>query len=138
MSLRSSRGLSSMEERNLICVTCPVGCNLTVLLDGDRIVEVRGAGCRRGEEFVRKELTDPRRMLASTVRVAGGQYPLVPVRTVEPLPKALLLPTAQLLREIVLRAPVAEHQVVLKDALGSGVSIVTSRSMPACEDQDQG
>ncbi|MGC9359209.1 MAG: DUF1667 domain-containing protein [Anaerolineae bacterium] len=125
-----------MKERSLICVTCPVGCNLTVVLDGDEIVEVRGAGCRRGEDFVREELTDPRRMLASTVRVAGGRYPLVPVRSVEPLPKALLLPTAQLLREIVLRAPVAEHQVVLQDVLDSGVSIVTSRSMPVCKDRD--
>ncbi len=127
-----------MEERNLICVTCPVGCNLTVVLDGDEIVEVRGAGCRRGEDFVREELTDPRRMLASTVRVAGGQYPLVPVRSVEPLPKALLLPTARLLRRVVLRAPVAEHQVVVKDVLNSGVSIVTSRSMPVCKDSHRG
>lgn len=127
-----------MEERNLICVTCPVGCNLTVVLDGDEIVEVRGAGCRRGEDFVREELTDPRRMLASTVRVAGGQYPLVPVRSVEPLPKALLLPTARLLRRVVLRAPVAEHQVVVKDVLNSGVSIVTSRPMPVCKDSHRG
>ncbi|MCD6302357.1 MAG: DUF1667 domain-containing protein [Anaerolineae bacterium] len=123
-----------MEERDLICVTCPVGCTLKVILDGDEIVEVRDAGCRRGEAFARKELTDPRRMLASTVRVAGGLYPLVPVRSSEPLPKALLLPTARLLREVVLRAPVAEHQIVLKDVLDSGVSIVTSRAMPVSRD----
>lgn len=119
-----------MDERDLICVTCPVGCSLTVILDGKELVEVRGSRCHRGEEFARKELTDPRRMLATTVRVAGGRYPLVPVRSASPLPKALLLPTAALLRRVVLKAPVALHQVVVPDVLESGVPIITSRGMP--------
>ncbi len=122
-----------MEERDLICVTCPVGCNLTAVLDGDELIEVRGGGCRRGEAFAREEVTDPRRMLATTVRVAGGDGPLVPVRSAEPLPKALLLPAAGLLRRVVLKAPVPLHQVVVPDLLGSGIAIITSRAMPAAQ-----
>jgi len=124
-----------MNERDLICVTCPVGCNLKVVLYGDEIVEVHGSRCRRGEDFAHKELTDPRRMLVTTVQVAGGLYPLVPVRSADPLPKALLLPTAELLRRVVLRAPVALHQVVVPDVLGSGVPIITSRAMPISADR---
>ncbi|MGI6380605.1 MAG: DUF1667 domain-containing protein [Anaerolineae bacterium] len=122
-----------MEERDLICVTCPVGCNLTAVLDGGELVEVRGGRCRRGEAFAREEITDPRRMLATTVRVAGGVGPLVAVRSAEPMPKALLLPAADLLRRVVLKAPVSLHQVVIADLLDSGVAIIASRAMPAAQ-----
>ncbi|MGM0401705.1 MAG: DUF1667 domain-containing protein [Chloroflexota bacterium] len=118
------------ERREFICITCPVGCTLQAVVEGDELIDVEGAGCRRGIEFVREELTDPRRTLTTTVQVEGGTLPLVPVRSEAPLPKEHLLEVARALREVVLSAPVAQHQVVLEDALGSGVDIITSRGIP--------
>jgi len=68
-------------------------------------------------------------MLTTTVQVRDGALPLVPVRTVEAIPKNLLLEVARVLRDTVVDAPVEAHQVVLADALGCGVDVVTSRSM---------
>ena len=31
-----------MEEKNLICINCPLGCMLTVVMDGKKIVSVAG------------------------------------------------------------------------------------------------
>ena len=57
-----------MEELlKVICVTCPRGCTLEARKDGETVVEVIGGGCKRGKEYVKGELTDPRRMIASTV-----------------------------------------------------------------------
>ena len=121
------------ERREFICITCPVGCTLHAVVEGDELIEVEGQSCKRGVDFVREELTDPRRTLTTTVQVEGGTLPLVPVRSEAPLPKGLVLDVARALREVVLIAPVVQHQVVLENALGSGVDIITTRSLPAKE-----
>jgi CxxC motif-containing protein len=119
------------EQREFICVTCPVGCSIHAVVEGQELVEIRGQACQRGEAFVKEELTAPRRMLTTTVRVRGGALPLVPVRSRSPLPQGLLMAVAARLRDIELDAPVDGGRVVLADALGSGVDIVTTRGMPA-------
>ena len=123
------------QEREFICVTCPVGCTLSALVDGGELVEVSGHACQRGPDFVLMELTDPRRTLTTTVQVRDGALPLVPVRSAEPLPKHMVLPIARALRGVHLQAPIAEHQVVLADALGTGIDMITTRSIegiPGC------
>jgi CxxC motif-containing protein len=106
-----------------------VGCAIDATIEDGELVETEGHTCKRGVAFVREELTDPRRMLTTTVRVSGGVLPLVPVRSAEALPKGLLMAVAEKLRQVELTAPVEEHQVVLQDVLGSGVDIITSRAL---------
>lgn len=83
---------------------------------------------------MQEELSAPKRMLTTTVRVRNGRLPLVPVRTNHALPKELLYEVVGLLRKVVLDAPVLEHQVVIEDVLGTGVDIVTSRSLMPAEE----
>jgi len=118
------------EQREFICVVCPVGCTISATIEDGRLVEASGQACKRGIAFVNEELTDPRRMLTTTVQVVGGRLPLVPVRSSEALPKGILLQVAAELREVVLEAPVGEHQTVIEDVFGTGVDIITSREMP--------
>jgi CxxC motif-containing protein len=120
-----------VDQREFICVTCPVGCTIDAMVEGQDLVEMRGQACGRGEAFVREELTDPRRMLTTTVRVRGGRLPLVPVRSSAPLPQHLLFDVARALREVVLDAPVREHQVVLPNVHGTQIDIITSRPLKA-------
>jgi CxxC motif-containing protein len=122
-----------VEQREFICVICPVGCTITATVEGTELIAVEGQACQRGIDFVREELTAPKRTLTTTVRVAGGVLPLVPVRSREPLPKGIVLDVAARLRKVRVPAPVAAHQVVLADALGSGVDIITTRTVPAVE-----
>ena len=122
------------EQRQFICVTCPVGCALDVVVEGQAACSIQGQACKRGVEFVRKELTAPKRMLTTTVRVQGGVLPLVPVRSAEPLPKPLLRQAAASLRQVLLAAPVREHQVVVANILNTGVDIIASRELPSVQD----
>ena len=57
-----------MEERKLICIGCPMGCPLTVEIDGGEVVSVTGNTCKRGDVYARKEVTNPTRIVTSTVR----------------------------------------------------------------------
>lgn len=117
------------EISEIICVTCPKGCTLRVKHEGNDVLEVLG-GCKRGETYAICELNDPRRMVASTVRVKGGLHPLVPVYTKQSFPKPLIPLLAETLREVTLAAPVHINQVVLANVLGTGIDVVASRDMP--------
>ena len=114
----------------LICITCPMGCTLEVTHDGATVLNVAGNTCNRGLAYVERELTDPRRMVATTVRVRGGLHPLVPVYTKEPFPKPQIFALLERIRQVEVDAPVEVDQVILQDALGTGINVVASRKMP--------
>jgi CxxC motif-containing protein len=120
-----------MEEiTKLICISCPKGCSVNVTHEGETITDISGTGCKRGEDYVKKELTDPRRMVASTVRVISGLHPLVPVYTQAPLPKPRIQDLLRELRKIEVQAPVKTGQIILENALELGINVVASRDMP--------
>ncbi|OJX43911.1 MAG: molybdopterin oxidoreductase [Chloroflexi bacterium 44-23] len=112
----------------VICVTCPKGCTLEVTLEGDTIIKVEN-GCKRGHEYVHQELTDPRRMVASSVQVKGGLHPLLPVYTSAPFPKARIQELLSALRQVEVNTPVKMDDIVLRNALGTGIDIHASRDV---------
>ncbi len=112
----------------IICITCPKGCSLEVTHDGQTVIKV-GEGCKRGKEYVQRELTDPRRMVATTVRVKGGRHLLLPVATTAPFPKPLIFNLMAELRTLELESPVKMGQSVLCNALGTGIDVIASRDL---------
>lgn len=121
-----------MEEiKKLICISCPKGCSLDVTVDGKTILKVDGETCKQGIDYAEAEIKDPRRMIASTVRVKNGFHPLVPVYSLDPVPKPLIKEVLKKLREVELTAPVEQGKVVLENVFDTGVNIITSRDMPA-------
>lgn len=119
------------EITKMICLTCPLGCSLEVTHEEKIIIEVDGDQCKQGLEYAEVELTDPRRMVTSVVKVRGGVHPLVPVYTAAPIPKPLIFDLLAELRPVELQAPIQVGQVVLENALGSGVDVLASRNLPA-------
>lgn len=115
-----------MTEKTITCVTCPIGCSIVVRGEGDAITHIEGNQCKRGEAYARDEFVRPVRTLTTTVRVQGGAAPLVAVRSSAPVPKALLLPCMEAIRKASIAAPVARHDVVIPDILGTGVDIIAT------------
>ena len=70
-----------MSTRELTCIGCPLGCAITVTMDGSTVTAVTGNTCPRGDAYARKEVTNPTRIVTSTVRVNGGIYPMANVKT---------------------------------------------------------
>jgi CxxC motif-containing protein len=121
----------AQEHRKFICITCPRGCALDVTMEGEAVVKMEGNSCKRGIDYVTGELNDPRRMVTTTVRVKGGVHPLAPVYTESPIPKPRVFDLLAEIRKIELRAPVKFGDVVIENALGTGVNILASRNIPA-------
>jgi len=121
------------ETTKLICITCPKGCTLMVTHDGTTVLAVDGNTCKRGAEYAKAELSDPRRMVATTVRIKNGIHPLLPVYTASPFPKPRIRELLEELRDVELNAPVQMGSVVVKDVLGTGIDVVASRDMGKVE-----
>ena len=119
----------AVETRVMNCITCPMGCELTVTITDGKVTNVTGNTCPRGKKYAESEVTDPKRMLTSTVKVAGGLLPLLPVVSKEPLPKGKVLACANFLRGVTVKAPVKEGQVICPNILDLGVDIIASRAM---------
>ncbi|MBV6509099.1 MAG: hypothetical protein JJLCMIEE_02167 [Acidimicrobiales bacterium] len=114
-----------------LCIGCPLGCRLEVEEGTEHdIIEIRGFACQKGKEFAEREHTDPRRMLATTVGIEGARWPRLPVKTRTEIPKDLVLDLCRSLREVTARAPVRLGEVVVANALDTGVDIVATRDMP--------
>lgn len=114
------------------CTTCPSECLLTVEVELDAngaVVKVRsvtGNNCPRGDKFAHQELTCPMRVLTTTVAVSGGNEALLPVRTAEAIPLALHTQAMDLIRGVVVEAPIRMSDVVLEDLLGTNIDLVAS------------
>jgi CxxC motif-containing protein len=95
-------------------------------MDGDRIADITGNTCKRGESYARTEMTDPRRTLTTTVRVHGGDRPVVPVKSHGAIPKGMMMECMRALDAVCMGAPVHIGDVIVKDIRGTGVDIIAT------------
>jgi CxxC motif-containing protein len=116
-----------MAVKKITCITCPLGCEITVEGEGETIQSMTGQGCKRGEEYAKNEFIHPLRILTSTVKVTGASAPLAAVRSNKPMPKELLFRGMEEIRKIEARAPVKRGDVLISNILGTGVNIVATQ-----------
>ena len=117
-----------MGKRELICIGCPMGCPVTVEMNGTEIVSVSGNTCPRGDAYARKEVTNPTRIVTSTVKVEGGTVGMVSVKTKEDIPKDKIFDCMRALKDITVKAPVWIGDVILPDVAGTGVDVVATKN----------
>ena len=111
----------------VICTMCPNGCHLQV--DEAHDYAVTGNRCPRGAIYGKAELTNPVRIVTSTVRIEGAARPSLPVKTAGDVPKGKMFDIVAALNDVCVQAPVHVGDVVLADVCGTGVDVVASRSM---------
>ena len=123
---------NAIETLQFNCTTCPSECLLTVEIERDvngnvaRVRSVTGNSCPRGDKFAHQELTCPMRVLTTTVAVSGGDEALLPVRTAEAIPLALHAQVMDLIRGLVVEAPIRMGDVVLKNLLDTNINLIAS------------
>lgn len=121
-----------IETLQFNCTTCPSECLLTVEVERDAdghvasVRSVTGNKCPRGDKFAHQELTCPMRVLTTTVAVSGGDEALLPVRTSEAIPLALHAQAMDLIRGLVIEAPIRMSDVVLPNLLDTGTDLIAS------------
>ena len=94
-------------EKQIVCITCPQGCLITVCGDDmtGEIESVEGHSCPRGKAYAENEFSRPLRILTSSVKTEGSDVPLVPVRTRTAIPKELLFRGMEEIRKLTVKWP---------------------------------
>ena len=118
-----------MEKRDLICISCPLGCMMTVDMEDGKVLNVTGNTCPRGKAYAEKEVTNPMRIVTSSVRVAGGDRVSVSCKTKSDIPKGKIFDVARALKEVEVKAPVCIGNVLVEDVAGTGVEIVATSNV---------
>ena len=115
-------------EQTITCISCPVGCRMTVQVEDGAVTSVTGNTCKRGETYARQECVAPERMVTAVIPVEGSPMPLS-VKTRTPIPKAKIAACMAALAGVKLSAPVAMGDVVLPDVCGTGVDVIATKSV---------
>lgn len=118
-----------METKEMICINCPLGCILSVSQNEAGEVTVSGNTCPRGAEYGRTEMTAPKRVVTSTVRVKGGNGRVVPVKTAAPVPKEKIGGCMEALKKAEAVLPVRIGDIVLENVAGTGIAVVATKGM---------
>ena len=111
----------------LICITCPRGCHLTV--DEENDYAVTGNACPRGAVYGKNELLNPVRVVTSTVRTNKRTEPRCPVKTNGAIPKGRMFDAMRMLDAIVLEVPIKTGDVVIPNLFDTGIDFVASKDI---------
>lgn len=113
-------------KKELICICCPRGCHLLVDTDNNTVT---GNTCPRGAKYGLQEVTNPTRVLTSTIRVKGSNLPMCPVKSKDPIPKGKIFEAMEEINKIHLVAPIHIGDVVKEDLAGTGIALIATRDM---------
>lgn len=116
-------------SRELVCIRCPIGCRITVSHNEDSTLSITGNSCNRGAEYAEKELTNPTRIVTSTVRIKNSRQQVVPVKTAEDIPKGKIMECMEALKAVEMETPIHIGDIVLKNVAGTGVDIVATKDV---------
>ncbi len=111
--------------KDLVCIRCPRGCALHIDDNGG----VTGNYCPKGKDYALSELTDPKRMVSTLVRVSNRKDTMLSVRTSEPISKDLVFDVIECLKDIKVRAPIEIGTLILTNIFETGVDIIATKSI---------
>jgi len=123
-------------EKKLICVSCPVGCEITAEIVEGAVTRVTGNRCPRGGVYARQEAIDPMRVLPTSVRLVGGDRPLVSAKTDQPVPKRLICQIMDYIRTLSIDAPVEIGQVMTENLPGTEARLVATREVRLAQERE--
>ena len=118
-----------METRELTCINCPMGCRITVTMEGTEVLSVTGNTCKRGEVYVRSEVVAPVRTVTTTIKVTCGAVDRVSCKTKSPVPKDKIFDVMKEIASASCNAPVKIGDVLIADCAGTGVPVIATKAV---------
>ena len=117
--------------KEMVCIVCPMSCKLNVEMENNKVKNVSGNTCARGVKYATEELTNPTRMVTSTVFIKNAALTRLPVATSAPIPKNKINDVMKQINKVKVKAPIKREDIIIKNVCRTGVDIIASRSMDA-------
>lgn len=109
--------------KELTCIVCPVGCQLKIETENDKVISVTGNTCPRGVKYAETEVTNPVRVITTTVRAKTGE--IIPVKTDKAVKKSKIFECMEIINSI---HPDINNcdigSVIYENILDSGANVV--------------
>ena len=119
-------------EKEITCIVCPISCKILVKVDGTTCEILEGNKCKQGIDYARNEALDPRRMLTTSVLVEDGAWPLVSVKSSQPVPKDKVFPVLKENKKTTVKAPIKSGEIILKNVANTAIDIIATRTVHKC------
>ena len=118
--------VDTLIKTELTCIVCPMGCHLNVE-QSEEGFKVEGNTCKRGEKYAVQELTNPTRVITTTVKLENSYLQLLPVKTEDPIPKGMIFDIMEALDKVRVNAPVKVGDVIVENILDTGVNVISAK-----------
>lgn len=116
-------------KKEMICITCPIGCRLTLTEDSNGELQVDGNRCRRGKTYAVEEYRSPKRTVTASVHIGSVVQKRLPVRTDAPLPVHEITTLLSTLYRMKIHPPVKRGEILVRDFHGTSVNVIASMSL---------
>lgn len=121
-------------EKKMICISCPIGCHLTVSYDENEVVthkniQVKDNKCPRGIIYGKEEILAPKRVVTATCAIDSELMGRIPVKSTGAILKEEINGLLEELYRLKLKSPVKMGDVIISDYHDSGIDIVICRSL---------
>lgn len=111
--------------KELVCITCPNSCRMTVeQKDGKWVAS--GNRCPRGQKFAEDEMTCPKRTFSTTVRTAWKEVPVLPVRVSQEIPKEKIFEVMEQINQTTVRECIGREDVLISNVLGLEADVIVT------------
>ncbi|WP_129408474.1 DUF1667 domain-containing protein [Marinitoga lauensis] len=116
--------------KELTCVRCPLGCKVKIEYTKElEVLNISGNKCPRGREYAIQEISDPHRILVTSIKVKKGKYLLASVKTTDAIPLRLFDEAMKIIEKLEVEAPVKRGDIIIKNFLETGTNLIVTRSV---------
>ena len=115
-----------MTKTELICINCPLGCQMSAYTESGVFLKAEGNNCPKGEKYARQEVISPMRTVTSTVRLIGGTKERISVKTLPEVPKNMIFSVMEVIHSLSVVSPVKIGDVLVKDIAGTTASLIAT------------
>ena len=116
-------------KQQMICINCPMGCQMEVVVEDGEIKSIENYSCQRGVEYAKKEITNPKRTITSILPVVGGDLSMVSVKTSADIPKDKISACMRVMKDLSVNAPIMIGDVIVKNICDTGIDIIATKKV---------
>ena len=121
-------------KKDMICISCPMGCHLNVSWDEKKELEleqiqVEGNKCPRGIIYGREEILTPKRVITATCSVDSIHMHRIPVKTTSAIIKEYMTDLLEEIYEQKIKTPVKTGDILINNYKDTGIDVVATRSL---------
>ena len=119
------------DEINITCILCPIGCDIRI--NKKKLLIIDGAKCKKGIEYSKNEVLNPKRILTTSILVKNGILPLLSVKTSKPIPKEKIFTIMEIIKKTSVNAPIEIGDIIIKNILDTKSDIIATKTIKKLE-----